>query len=414
MNRLSVTIRPWLALLALLVCGSALAHGERAQEPYLRTRTVQFYDVQYDRNKVAVNETFTVTGRFRLIEDWPDAVTLPEVAFLSTYSPGPVVTRVESYLNGVPARQSFAKLELGRDYEFKIVLKGRVPGRYHIHPMLSIKGSGPLAGPGTWLDISGAKADFREPITLMTGEKVENLETYGTSHALRWYGLWIALAVAWLLFWLARPLLIPRAVALQKGREDLLVTKRDLIIGIALGVLVLVLVFGGYAMSKQKYRYVVPLQAGTNKVAPLPAQPGDIEAKVLNARYDVPGRALRFTARLTNRGTEPLSILEFSSANLRFVNAQAPGADKAVHPSYPKELVARGGLQISDAKPLQPGETREVSIEASDALWELERLVSFLTDVDSKFGGLLFFVTPDGKRQHIEVGSPILPTFTNI
>jgi methane/ammonia monooxygenase subunit B len=53
-------------------------------------------------------------------------------------------------------------------------------------------------------------------------------------------------------------------------------------------------------------------------------------------------------------------------------------------------------------------------LEASDVLWELERLVSFLTDVDSKFGGLLFFSAPNGQRQISEIGGPILPTFIQL
>ena len=404
-------------LLLALGCCTALgagAHGERAQEPYLRTRTVQFYDVAYEKTQIAVNEQFTVTGKFRLMEDWPDAVSRPEVVFLSTYSPGPAVTRVSSYLNGVPARQSFSKLELGRDYDFKITLKGRVPGRYHIHPMLSVKGSGPLAGAGEWIEITGNKADFLEPVTTMTGEKVENLEFYGLHRALGWYAVWIGLAAFWLLFWLTRPLLIPRWIALQKGREDLLISGRDLAVGITLGVTVVGIVFGGYAYSKKAYPYVVPLQAGTNKVDPLPRGKSDIEAKVLKANYDVPGRSMRITARLTNHGTAPLSILEFTTANVRFINAQAPGAAHATAVSSSKSLVAPGGLGLSDTSPLQPGETREVRIDATDALWELERLVSFLTDVDSKFGGLLFFVDANGERQVTEIGGPILPVFTQI
>ena len=414
-RRAATAMRWGLALsIGLFTTLGASAHGERAQEPYLRTRTVQFYDVQYDKTKIAVNEQFTVTGKFRLMEDWPDAVTRPEIVFLSTYSPGPTVTRVESYLNGVPARQSFSKLELGRDYDFKIVLKGRVPGRYHIHPMLSIKGSGPLAGAGEWIEISGSKADFREPVTTMTGEKIDNLEFYGLNRALAWYGLWITLAAFWLLFWLARPLLIPRWIALQKGREDLLVSGRDLGVGIALGVVVVGIVFGGYAYSKKAYPYVVPLQAGTNKVDPLPRGKADVDVKVLKASYDVPGRSMRIKAQLTNRGAEPLSILEFTTANVRFINAQAPGAAKSIATASSKILVAPGGLALSDASPLQPGETREIQIDATDALWELERLVSFLTDVDSKFGGLLFLVNANGERQHVEIGGPILPVFTKI
>lgn len=405
-----------LIALALLLLSSAevLAHGERAQEPYLRTRTAQFYDVQFDRAKVAVNEEFTITGRFRLMQDWPDAVSLPQTVYMTAYAPGPVITRVESYLNGVPARQSFADLKLGRDYEFKLVLKGRVPGSHHIHPMLSVKGSGPLVGPGVWIEVTGAKADFRQPVKTMTGETVENLETYGISRALGWYGVWIVLAALWLAFWLVRPLLIPRWIVLQKGREDLLVSSRDLMVGIGLGVVVLGVTFGGYAYAKKQYPYVVPLQAGTSKVDPLPEQQSNVAIKVTDATYDVPGRAMRIKAKITNNGTEPLQILEFTTANLRFVNLQAPGSDKAILQGSPRDTVARGGLGLSDTRPIAPGETRELNIEASDVLWEQERLVSFLTDVDSKFGGLLFFVTPAGQRQHAEIGGAILPTFVQL
>jgi methane/ammonia monooxygenase subunit B len=323
-----------------------------------------------------------------------------------------MITRVESYLNGVPARQSFSKLELGRDYEFKLIMKGRVPGRHHIHPLLSIEGSGPLVGPGQWIEVTGSKADYVMPVTTMNGLKIDNIEFYGTARALKWYGVWIALAAFWLLFWLVRPLLLPRWMALQKGREDVLISTRDVTVGVILGVVVVAISFGGYIYANKEYPYVVPLQAGTNKVDPLPLPKSDVKVVVTKASYDVPGRAMYVTARMTNNGPEAVSILEFATANLRFVNLQAPGADKVISPDYPRDLVARGGMGLSDQKPLMPGETREIKFEASDAMWEVERLVSFLTDVDSKFGGLLFFVDKSGNRMMTEIGGPILPTFT--
>lgn len=401
-----------MALTAGFLSEPAMAHGERSQEPYLRTRTVQYYDVHFDKKSVKVNEDFTLVGKFRLMEDWPDAVSLPETVFLSAYSPGPMITRVESYLNGLPARQSFSKLELGRDYEFKLVMKGRVPGRHHIHPLLSIKGSGPLVGPGQWIEVTGSKSDFVLPVTAMNGQKIDNLEFYGISRAMKWYGVWIALAAFWLVFWLVRPLLLPRWIVLQKGREDLLITPRDLTVGIVLGVVTVAITFGGYFYATKEYPYVVPLQAGTGKVDPLPKPKAEVDVKVIKATYDVPGRSMHITARMTNHSNEPLSVLEFSTANLRFVNLQAPGSDKAVSADYPRDLVARDGLSLSDTKPLAPGETRDIKLEASDAMWEVERLVSFLTDVDSKFGGLLFFVDKAGNRTLTEISGPILPTFT--
>jgi methane/ammonia monooxygenase subunit B len=402
------------AALAAQAATGAFAHGERAQEPYLRTRTIQFYDVHFSAAKLAVNDALNITGKFRLMTDWPDAVAPPDVAFLATGNPGPVVSRLESYVDGVAARQSLNKLQLGRDYEFRIVLKGRLPGTYHIHPMVSIKGAGPLVGPGEWIEITGSAADFTYPMKTIAGVSIDNLETFGLGHALTWYAVWVGLAAFWLLYWIVRPLLLPRWLALQKGREDVLISMRDVGVGLALGVVVIGLTFGGYALTMSAYPYNVPLQSGTMKVPPLPEAASDIGIKVLDAQYDVPGRAMRVTAEVTNRGKDPVTLGEFTTANLRFVNQQLPPAVANVDASYPKELVARSGLRISDPAPIAPGETRQLKFEAADALWELERLTSFLTDVESRFGGLLFFFTPDGRREIVEVSGPIIPVFTKL
>jgi methane/ammonia monooxygenase subunit B len=50
-------------------------------------------------------------------------------------------------------------------------------------------------------------------------------------------------------------------------------------------------------------------------------------------------------------------------------------------------------------------------IDATDAAWELERLVSFLSNVDSRTGGLIFFFDSKGNRYISEVYGPILPVF---
>jgi methane/ammonia monooxygenase subunit B len=392
----------------------ALAHGERAQEPYLRTRTVQFYDVRFDRTDVKVNDIITITGRFHLMQDWPDAVALPEVVFLATGTPGPAVVRRETYVNDAPARQSFNKMELGRDYSFKEVLQAREPGTFHIHPMVSVKGSGALVGPGAWITIGGSQSDFKYPLTTLTGDKIDDLQTFGVGQALGWYGVWILLAAFWLLFWITRPLLMPRAIAISKGREDLLISNRDLAVGIGLGVVVMAITIGGYTYYSDAYPYTVPLQSGTQHVDPLPLAQSDLQVKVLHATYDVPGRSMKIEMRMSNTGTSPLSIGEFATANLRFVNKALPAANANVDPAYPKELVARTPLEIDNPAPLMPGETRVVRIAATDAAWELERLTSFLTDVDSKFGALLFLFDAQGKRQMVEISGPIVPVFTDL
>ena len=115
-----------------------MAHGEKALEPFIRMRTIQFYDVEWDKQKFNVNEQVSVSGKFHVAEDWPVSVPKPEASFLNISTPGPVLIRTERYLNGKPFMNSVA-LQPGGDYTFKIVLKGRLPGRYHIHPFLTLK-----------------------------------------------------------------------------------------------------------------------------------------------------------------------------------------------------------------------------------------------------------------------------------
>lgn len=407
-------VRGIFMLLAVFQAAPALAHGERAQEPYLRTRTAHWYDVKWSTAKLGVNDQITVTGKFRLFSNWPDAVNLPTTVFVSNATPGPVLTRVESTLNGVPARQSFRNLEIGRDYEYRMVLKGRIPGRYHVHPMIAVKGSGPLVGPGKWVQISGNAADFVHPVTAISGEKIDNLETWGVRDAIGWHLIWFAIAAAWLIWWVRRPLLIPRYIALKKDQEELLTTDLDLKLAIALLVVAVGLSFWSYSHTLSKYPRTVPLQAGTQFTPPLPFQAPPVKIEFQEARYDVPGRSMRMALKITNTGSKPLRIGEFATASIRFVNVNLPAAKANVDPDYPQETIARNGLAISDDTDIRPGETKLVRIDATDAAWEIERLTSFLTDVDSKFGGLLFLFDSAGNRHIAEVGGPILPVFKKI
>ena len=57
-------------------------------------------------------------------------------------------------MNGISVANS-VDLQLGADYEFKLVLKARIPGRYHIHPMMNLKDVGVIVGPGMWIEVSG-------------------------------------------------------------------------------------------------------------------------------------------------------------------------------------------------------------------------------------------------------------------
>ena len=120
---------------------------------------------------------------------------------------------------------------------------------------------------------------------------------------------------------------------------------------------------------------------------------------------------MRLSVEMTNNLDRPVYVGEFMTANLRFINKQVPAAMAAVDPSFPKELIPANGLVVDGNDPIAPGETRMVKLDATDAAWEVERLVSFLSNVDSRTGGLLFFYDTNGNRYISDIYGPIIPVF---
>jgi methane/ammonia monooxygenase subunit B len=401
----------WMVVCVLSV--DALAHGERNQEPFLRMRTAHFYDVTWSATKIAVNDEVVIEGKFRLFEDWPVNLPEPKVSFLGNGTPGPVFVRTESWVNGQPAIQSMA-LKRNRDYAFKTVLKGRIPGRHHVHPMLNVQGAGPLLGPGNWVEITGRASDFKLPIITLDGTRIDNLEHWGVSTVVGWHLVWVALAVCWLAWWGRRPLLIPRHVALSDGNERHLITRNDLIAGASLIVIVVSLVVGGFIWTEAKYPRTVPLQAGRAVVKPLPKSLAPIEITVERATYDVPGRSMKIRAEVHNGGDRPIRFGEFATSNLRFVNHELPAAMARVSPDYPRDLIPPNGMVVSDNTPLAAGETRTVEFDMTDAAWEVDRLTSLITDPDNRVGALLFCFNDRDERLIANLSGSIVPIFTNL
>jgi len=387
---------------------TAMAHGEKALEPFIRMRTIQWYDVQWDKQKFNVNDEVSVSGKFHVAEDWPVSVPKPEASFLNISTPGPVLIRTERYLNGKPWMNSVA-LQPGGDYNFKIVLKGRLPGRYHIHPFFNLKDAGQVMGPGVWLDITGSPSDFSNPVKTINGELVD-METFGLGNGIFWHSFWGLLATAWLLWWVRRPLFIPRYRMLQAGLEDELVTSNDRLIakGILIGVPVLVLAIN--AMTISRYPNTIPLQASLDQILPLSAQvnAGVVDVETLKAEYRIPERAMTFTVKVNNRSENPLQIGEFSTANVHFLNKDL----QAAYQGDPNSLTAPEGLSLDNAAPIQPGEQRTMTITASDAFWETEKLDGLIRDADSRIGGLLFlYDTVTAARYISSITAAVIPKF---
>ena len=172
------TMKALLGVLFLNVWGltfapnTALAHGGKALEPFIRMRTIQWYDVMWSKDKLNVNDEVVITGKFHVAEDWPRGVPKPDATYLNVSSPGPVFVRIERYLNG-QASVSSAALKLGGDYDFKIVLKARLPGRYHLHPFFNLHDAGAVMGPGHWFEVVGDPAAFTNQVKTLDGNVID-------------------------------------------------------------------------------------------------------------------------------------------------------------------------------------------------------------------------------------------------
>ena len=391
---------------AMLYTPTASAHGEKSQAAFMRMRTIHWFDLNWSKEEVAVNDTMTISGKFFVFSGWPETVDKPEISFLNIGIPGPVFIRAGSWIGGQLVPRSVS-LELGETYEFKVLLKARRPGDWHVHTMLNVKGGGPIIGPGKWVTVTGSMSDFRNPVTTLTGETVD-LESYNLSNVYFWHAFWYGLGLLWVVYWARKPMFVPRSIAVEAGKADTLISPVDKKVAMAFGAGVIAIVAISMGQSNEQYPVTTPLQAGLLrgiKSIEMPAT--SIAVKVEDATYRVPGRAMQMTLTITNNGDSPIRLGEFNTAGVRFLDS-AVAQDET---GYPDDLLAEEGLTVSDNSALAPGQTRTVQVTASDAAWEVYRLADLIYDPDSRFAGLLFFYDAAGNRQLITIDAPLIPTF---
>lgn len=388
------------------------AHGEKAQQAGLRMRTMNWWDIEIYPKKLDVNQILTVKGKFSPSPWWPKHMANPEdmLAYLNIGVPGPVFVRIDSKVNGVPMIRS-THFKKGETYEFEIKLKARSPGRYHVHPVISVEDTGPIIGPAQWVEVGGDQADFENIITTLTGEVID-LETHGMKQIIIWHSFWVVVGLLWMGYWFRKlPVLMPRykeVARLGANHANELITMKDMLVSIVFFGGILMAIAGSYFWTQSQYPITTPLQTGEVEVQPLPSQGNVVELKLHDARYRIPGRSFKVEIDVTNNGTSPIRLGEFLTANIRFINKEVLGDIKPVDA---QDLIAQQGLQVDDNL-VQPGETRRITLRAEDALWETMRLTSLVYDPDSRFAAMLFFYDENGKRYHLEVGGQMMPTFS--
>ncbi len=398
------------ALLCLLVVDFAAAHGERAQQPGLRMRTVHWVDLDIYPLDIQVGETLTVRGKFIPSRFWPEHMSsIEDTAFLNVGVPGPAFLRIDSRVNGVPMIRS-TSFEVGKLYEYEMTLRARSPGRYHVHPVISVEGAGPIIGNGLWVEVGGSQAGFQAPVTTLLGDVID-LETYGLNNVLAWSALWFILGLSWFGYWLTKcPIIIPRFRRVQElgpARADEILTPNDRRAGALFFTVTLLLITGGYFWAEERWPITTPLQTGKIDVPPRELANEHIQVRVKDARYRIPGRSFRLELTVTNLGSSPVQVGEFTTATVRFLNAAL--IDVAPRDSH--DLVARDSLRVEGGA-VPPGATRTLVLYAEDALWETQRLTTLIYDPDSRFAGLLHFLDAEGQRTLVEVGGPMIPKFS--
>lgn len=392
----------------IIISPNILAHGERSQEPFLRMRTIQWYDVTWSLDTLAVNETLVVKGKFKVSKDWPDAAARPDVAFLNISIPGPVFVRTGAFINGVNMVNS-TSLELGRDYEWEVHLKARHPGRWHVHAMLNVENAGPIVGPGSFVEITGDHSDFINEMTTITGKTI-NLDDYGLVNNISWHLLWVFLGISWLFYWLRKTSLFSRYRAIQNGQGDQLITtanKRVALVTLFISITITII---GYQLAESRWPETIALQSARAKVEPLPIAEKNVSVKLIKGIYRIPGRSMEVRISVTNNTENPVRLGEFNTATVRFINPTVGLVDESSK-KYPSYLLAEYGLTVEDDLPIGPGETRILKVTAQDAAWETERLASLIYDPDSRFGGLLYFYDQYNNRFISPIGGILSPRF---
>ena len=336
--------------LTMAGAGPAAAHGEKSQAAFLRMRTLAWYDLKWSKTSVNINEEYEITGKLHIMNAWPAAVHVPDRAFVNTGQPGAVANRLGVWVGGQFTPRSM-KLDVGKTYEFRILLRARRPGHWHTHVQLSVETGGPIPGPGQWIEIKGNFADFTDPVKLLNGTTI-NLEGYQEPRIYGWHLLWYIAGAAWIAYWFSKRGLIGRFMAVASGQdEDLIITPQERIVGAVSLAAVLGTVIVFYGITSAQYPNTIPLQAGDfHNIQPVAGEvdSGPLTIKYLGGSYKVPGRELVANFKITNDGKEAVRIGEFYTAGLRFLNPDV----FTTKVDYPDYLLADRGLSLSDNAPI--------------------------------------------------------------
>lgn len=397
-KRLIAILVLWL-ILALVYLPSVHAHGERAQEAFLRMQTVAFFDVKYSENienPLKQGEEWSVTGTMKILETWPETLGEPTVGYIGLTTQGPSSLMMKRVVNGKDTPHSI-NIKRGDVFNFEMSFQARRPGRWHVHPIIGVEGMGSVMGPGVWVNIEDS-GGFEFPLKLMNGQTVD-VENYGFSFVFTLNVVGFLLGLWYMWHWTGpRPTVTRLAVNLQIGLHDTgedfgLIEKRDHTWMNIFAILTLILLAVGWFYATSKYPGDIPLQVIRFTPPKAPEDPNFVQVKTEEQSiYDVEKVSMIIPVEVTNTGTSNMSLTHFNASTLVF-STTGEGAPLVVEP----------------AESIAPGETKKIKITLTDDVWEQERLVP-IGEAQMLTTGVLTFHNDEGQKNRITVQMPMRPT----
>jgi methane/ammonia monooxygenase subunit B len=380
-----------LGLMFMLGTGEvAIAHGERAQEGFLRMKTVAWQDVRFSSSDVKQGEQLVITGKVKVLEVWPTTLASPELGYVNVSASGPHFVMKERTINGHPAPASFS-VEKGGIYEFRMVLEGRTPGYWHVHPTLFVLHTGGLLGPGQWTTVGAVPGGYQNKVTLLDGKTI-NLDTYATGWVFWFSFAGFVLGVWWMLWWTLKHrtvtnLAVTSQIPLNDPGEDIgLITRADhRTCNIIAGLTVVLLVVGWIYMD-QSWPTRIPQQV-LRFTPPRLAEPVQFaQATGGRATYDPRSDTVVFNTEVSNTGGQPMKLVGFTTSNLTFSHDN--------------------GLLVEPAA-VEPRQTVTLKVSIQNKVWSEERLIP-LDKPQMGIAGLLVFES-DGKQDAVTTEASVTP-----
>jgi len=384
---------------------AAYAHGENSQEGFLRMETVAFSNVQFTKDTIKQGEEVTITGKASLLTTWPRTLGEPDTGFLNVTAPGPVLLMKNREINGMSAPDAFF-VKKGNAYDFKLTLVGRDVGRWHVHPTLSVAGSGTLIGPGQWITVQDA-GGFQNNHTLINGQTV-NLENYGLGQLTIFHWLGFALGMAWMLYWTVpaigganhrtvSKLPVTLRIPLNTDGQDIgLITPRDHRISNYLLLATFALLVVGWVYQSVSFPIKIPQQVLRFTPPELPQPAVFASAIPKDAAFDPQTSTLVMNVDVTNTGKVPMMLKGFTTSSLTFVDQTSAGTG------------AEHVMVISPSATIAPGETKTLNLTLRDPVWRDARMIE-VNRPRIEVAGQLLFQDQAGVQNQTTIASSVNP-----